>query len=314
MKIEIILIKFLLFIQFSSLAVQFNMTWAADLANNASDGMSVVSESDINQELIAAPEEVRRLSLTTKERLASLIEPVLTDKRIEVVARKEGFQNKPEVEAAIERSTRNTIVKMYFQEKMDEAAAKIGDLEPLAKEKYLANKSNYLVPESYKVAHILLRYDPETSTLTESEVKQHADKVLQELKVGADFSKMAKNVSEDPVSAKLGGELPDWVVKDTLVPPFAKAISKLKPGEMSGVVRTRFGFHIIKLIDHKDAYTRLFAEVKTVLIHDIKEQLISQSREEFLSKYRATKYLEIPDALFDSLRENHKVSEPHARP
>jgi len=87
-----------------------------------------------------------------------------------------------------------------------------------------------------------------------------------------------------------------------LVPPFEKAVYALKPGEISGLVRTRFGFHIIKLVAHRDAHPRAYEEVKGELVNTVKTQLVNQQRDEVLKKFRGTQDIEIPDSLYEELR------------
>ena len=99
-------------------------------------------------------------------------------------------------------------------------------------------------------------------------IRDRAEGVLAKLTAGADFATLAKEVSEDKGSAARGGEIPGWIERDKTVPPFEKAAFALKPGELSRVIRTRYGLHIIKLLEYRKAepvsYTHLRAH-ETVL-------------------------------------------------
>jgi peptidyl-prolyl cis-trans isomerase C len=271
-----------------------------------SDGLSKIDVITIEQELLAAPQKIRDFSLSSKTNLTSLITPLFVDIRVEESARKEGFTQRPDVKAAIDRSTRSTVARLYLGEKIEQATATIGNVEPLAYERYLADKDQYTQPESIRVAHILLKYDPEVGTETEDEVKERATKLLEQIKAGADFAKLAQEKSDDKGSAKNNGELPGWQEKGTLVPPFEKAAYALKPGELSGLVRTRFGFHIIKLLEHKNAQPKPYETVKGELINVVKSQLVNQQRDAVLNKFRGTEDVVIPDPVYEELRNKFK--------
>lgn len=288
--------------------VPIDFAVAAEVLNKVSDGKSTLNVSEIEQELLAAPAKVREAALSNKASLASLISPMFVDIRVEEAARKEGFEDRSDVKAAIERNVRSTIARLYLGEKIDAASAKLGKLEPLAYERYLANKNNYQMPESIKVAHILFKVDTDAGLEAEADVKLRAEKVLEQLRSGADFSKLAREDSDDKGTVEKGGELPGLIEKGSLVPTFEKAAYALKPNEVSGLVRTRFGFHIIKLLEHHDAHVRPYEEVKNQIIESIKGQLVNQIREDVVSKYRGTQDVEIPDSLYEELRNKFKVA------
>ena len=91
--------------------------------------------------------------------------------------------------------------------------------------------------------------------------EQKIDKVIEELKNGADFEELAKTQSDDESSRENGGDL-DFIYKGIFEASFDEAVAKLKPGETSGKIRTRFGFHVIKLIEKKPAEIATFEEMK----------------------------------------------------
>ena len=103
-------------------------------------------------------------------------------------------------------------------------------------------------PEGVRLAHILIPIKPEKTTI--DELKARAESIAQRAKKGEDFSELAEKYSDDPSSAQ-GGEL-GYFKKGDMLPSFEKAAFALKVGEISDVVETQFGFHIIKLEDKKD--------------------------------------------------------------
>jgi peptidyl-prolyl cis-trans isomerase D len=95
--------------------------------------------------------------------------------------------------------------------------------------------------------------------------------LLKQLKAGGNFAELAKKYSEDPGSKDKGGDL-DWVVKGQTVPEFEKALFGLKPNEISGIVKTQYGFHIIQALEKQDAHLKTLDEVKAELTTELKKQ------------------------------------------
>lgn len=129
---------------------------------------------------------------------------------------------------------------------------------------YTDNLELYSTPEQVRASHILLK----TAGKKEEEVKAKAEQVLKELKAGGDFGALAKKYSEDEASAKLGGDL-DFFSKGKMVPEFDEAAFKLQPGEMSDVVKTQYGFQIVKVTDKKAASTRTLDQVRPQIVDQL---------------------------------------------
>ncbi len=115
----------------------------------------------------------------------------------------------------------------------------------------------YSTPEQVRASHILLK----TAGKKEDEVKAKADQILKDVKAGGDFAALAKKLSEDEGSAKQGGDL-DFFGKGRMDPAFEEAAFRVQPGEISDVVKSQYGFHIIKVTDKKAASTRTLDEVR----------------------------------------------------
>jgi len=130
---------------------------------------------------------------------------------------------------------------------------------------YDDNKQTYSTPEKLQASHILLKTEGKDDTA----VKKQAEDVLAQLKGGADFAALAKKMSEDEVSAKKGGDLGPFAAGD-MVPEFEKAAAALKPGELSDLVKSQFGYHIIKGGEKIPATTRTLEEVRAQIEDSIK--------------------------------------------
>lgn len=148
---------------------------------------------------------------------------------------------------------------------------------------YDSHKTEFSQPEKAKVRHILIRAEkgkPEAIAAAKAE----AEKILAQVKGGADFAKLATKKSQDPGS-KANGGLIDYFAKGTMVPEFEKYAFSAKPGEISGLVQTDFGFHIIKLEDRKPASEKKLEDVKEEIAQILVAQ--EQSREQIAALEKA---------------------------
>jgi peptidyl-prolyl cis-trans isomerase D len=133
---------------------------------------------------------------------------------------------------------------------------------------YKANISQYQTPAQIRASHILFK----TEGKDEAAVKAKAEEVLKMAKApNADFAALAKKYSEDESNASNGGDL-DYFGRGRMVPEFENAAFAMKAGEISDLVKTAFGFHIIKVVDNKPEATRPLAEVKSEIEDQLKWQ------------------------------------------
>lgn len=141
---------------------------------------------------------------------------------------------------------------------------------------YTQNKAQYTTEGRVRASHILLK----TEGKDEAAVKAKAEALLAQVKApGADFAALAKANSEDEGSAVNGGDL-NYFGKGQMVPEFEQAAFALKAGEVSGLVKTTFGFHIIKVIDSQPETSRPVAEVKPEIVDQLKWQKAQQQAEQ----------------------------------
>jgi peptidyl-prolyl cis-trans isomerase C len=135
----------------------------------------------------------------------------------------------------------------------------IADAE--VKKFYDENQAQMVDPERSHAAHILVAVPSGATPEQKSAAKKKADDLRAKVAGGADFAAVAKESSDDTASKPNGGDL-GWVQHGHTPPPFETALFALKPGELSPVVETQFGFHLIKLIEHKDKSTVPFEQAK----------------------------------------------------
>jgi peptidyl-prolyl cis-trans isomerase D len=145
---------------------------------------------------------------------------------------------------------------------------------------YNQHRDQYRVAEQVKVSHILIKTplpgpDGKVDEKGVAEAQHRAEDLLKQLKGGANFEDLAKKSSEDPGSAKQGGSL-GWIGKGRTVPEFEKAAFSLPKGRLSDLVKSSYGFHIIRVDDKQDAHMKTLDEVKTEIEPILKQQKAQQ--------------------------------------
>jgi peptidyl-prolyl cis-trans isomerase D len=137
---------------------------------------------------------------------------------------------------------------------------------------YNSNVQQFQTPEQVRASHILLKTDGKN----EADVRKQAEDILKQAKApGADFAALAKKYSEDDGSKENGGDL-DYFPKGRMVPEFEQAAFSMQPGQISDLVKSQFGFHIIKVVDHKPASTRSLDEVRAQIQETLSNQRVDQ--------------------------------------
>jgi len=145
---------------------------------------------------------------------------------------------------------------------------------------YNQHRDQYRVAEQAKVSHILIKTplpgpDGKVDEKGVAEAQRRAEDLLKQLKAGAKFEDLARKYSEDPGSAKEGGSL-GWIGKGRTVPEFEKAAFSLPKGQISDLVKSSYGFHIIRVDDRQDAHMKTLEEVKDQIEPTLKQQKAQQ--------------------------------------
>jgi len=159
---------------------------------------------------------------------------------------------------------------------------------------YQQHRDAYRVPEQVKVSHILIKTplpgpDGKVDEKGVAEAQRRAEDLVKQLKSGAKMEDLAKKYSEDPGSAKEGGSL-GWIGRGQTVPEFEKTAFSLPKGQISDLVKSSYGFHIIRVDDKQDAHMKSLDEVKgeiePALKHQKAQQLAQRQAEALLKDAR----------------------------
>jgi len=154
----------------------------------------------------------------------------------------------------------------------DKVAATINVTDEQLRAAYSNALDNFRMPERVHARHILLKTEGK-SDAEKKTLKAKADDLLKQLKNGADFADLAKKNSQDG-TAENGGDL-GWFVRNQMVPEFDSVAFTLKPKELSGVVTSQFGYHIIQALEKEPAKLKPFEEVKDELAKEVRSQSLS---------------------------------------
>jgi peptidyl-prolyl cis-trans isomerase C len=184
-------------------------------------------------------------------------------------------------EDAIRQQTHDQLsVQQYVKTRL---AANVSVSDQAARDFYEKNKAKIHSPERLHLRHILIGTNAKTSPADRQKARQKAEDILKQLKAGGDFGQLAMANSDDTGSKLKGGEL-GWVVRGQTVPPFEKAAFALaKPNDLSPVVESPFGFHIIQLLERQPAGAVAYEQVKDRITVMLKER---QTQEQVAAKVR----------------------------
>jgi peptidyl-prolyl cis-trans isomerase D len=146
---------------------------------------------------------------------------------------------------------------------------------------YNDNIQQYSTPEQVRASHILIKSNgtPEE----DAAAKKKAEDLLAQIKKGADFAELAKKNSQDEGSAVKGGDL-DFFPRGQMVPEFDKVAFELEPGQVSDLVKSQFGYHIIKVTDRRPANTRPLAEVRGQIEDQLKSEQAATAAEQLANQ------------------------------
>lgn len=215
--------------------------------------------------------------MSDKERRSALSKQGAVQNVVESIYVIKAFAAEAEQNASIDQAEIESLVGSYrarllMMRQLDfEVAAELDgiDWNALAREDYAANKANYAVPEKVRAAHILIS----SSSDSEKEAETRVNTVLERLAEGEDFGSLAVEYSDDSGSAGRRGDL-GFFTRSEMVKPFADtAFALVEPGEISVPVKTKFGWHIIRLTERKPSRQGEFEKVKPHIISQLKSGL-----------------------------------------
>jgi peptidyl-prolyl cis-trans isomerase C len=177
-----------------------------------------------------------------------------------------------------------------------ELAQKIEVSDKETKEYYDSHKESFHQLEQVQASHILIKVDPKAEAAEKAEARKKIEGIRKRLKKGEDFSALAKELSQCPSAAK-GGDL-GYFRRGQMVKPFEEVAFSLKPGELSDIVETKFGYHVIKVADKKPQGTLPYEDVKEMITERLKREKLQKEVDLYVAKLKSEAKVErfLPEA------------------
>jgi peptidyl-prolyl cis-trans isomerase C len=231
-------------------------------------GNRTVTEADLNGLANAVPEKYRELYLTPEGRKKSL-EYVVNIYVLAAEAEKQGLDKSPDIQKLMDFTQKDLLARIYLDRMGKDLPVPSGQDASQYFEKF---KDQFTTPESVHLRHILVN--------TEKEAKS----VLERLKKGEKFADIAGQVSICPSKAK-GGDL-DWLPRGSLVPEIEDVAFSIKNGQITGPVKSKFGYHILLVEDKKPAQEGSFDMAKDYIFEQLKFQAQQDNYEKLTDSLR----------------------------
>src|SRR4030042_2091786 len=243
-------------------------------------GNKKITMTDLNRIIGSQEPEQQKIIENNPQIKQSIRWNIVQGTVVSDIAKKKGFNKKPEIKNQIELMINNFLTAVYLQKEIVE---KITINDDKAHAYYKDHPEIFKTPEKIRVKHILIKVAASASDEEKKKASQKAEEVLIKIKGGEDFSKLASEISDDPGTKEKGGGL-DFFSKGTMVPAFEEAAFSLKPGEISGIIETEYGYHIIKMEEKKEALLEPYENIKDKVKDQALQEIRKSAVTEFLEK------------------------------
>ena len=261
-----------------SLSCTLLVSHAADTPLMQGAGVAITT-ADLHKELQRMPPEMRAEYLGSAQALGEVVGTMYLRRALATRAEQQGLQRQPKTAYELQSLREGVLADAEAARVIDAVQPDDATLEQRARSIYQGEPARFQVPAQQRASHILIKGRDDAA-------KARAQKLLDDLKAGADFEALAKQYSEDPGSAARSGDL-GWFGKGKMVAPFEAAVEALQqPGALSPLVATQFGWHIIRLQERKPATTRSYEEVRDTLKAEVLTDLRKQARSGLLNDLR----------------------------
>lgn len=194
----------------------------------------------------------------------------------------EKWDQKPEVEAQVERVKRSAVTESYLRANAEKSGA--NPTEDELKQAYEAAKESLFVPKQYQLAQIFISAPQSAGKESDAKAKVKLETVTKSLAhAGADFAAIARLNSDEPESSAKGGEI-GWLLEKQIQPEIMARIGGLAKGATTPPLRLTGGWHIVKVLDFKEGYTPSFDDMRETFAQKIRTERVKASSQAYLSK------------------------------
>ena len=268
---------------------------AAEEAVLVRSGETTLTRSDYEAALSVVPREKREAMTPSIKQAMIFLENVLVFRQLAQEGRALGLDKDP----VIVQEMRQAADRVLATRRLDafEASLKMPDFTVAARERYTVKKADYKVPEAVHASHILVV----SQGRSDDEARARAEEARAKALAGGDFAALAQEYSEDPSKDKSGGDL-GFFGRKQMVPPFEEAAFALtKPGQISPVVKTQFGYHVIRLTEKRPERQKPFDEVKDGLIKELRDKFVTDARIAHISAIKNDKSIVVNEDAIEAM-------------
>jgi peptidyl-prolyl cis-trans isomerase C len=242
----------------------------------------------------------------TRERKKEFLDNMIRFELMAKEAMAKGFDKDPDVLRTMKQVMIQKLIRNDFEKRLK--PEDIPDTELQAY--YDSRKREYNTPEQVRASHILVKLPPNATPAQKEAARERAKAILAEVKSkgreAQGFAELAKKHSDDTGSKMLGGDLRYFSRTEeggTMVKEFSDGAFKLrKPGDLSELVETRYGFHIIRLTDRRAAQTRTFDQVKQQIRNRLYREKRTKMFDDWVKSLKAKAKIEISEPLLDLIK------------
>ncbi len=240
-------------------------------------GSKTITAADVDRLISFYPENQQAMIKSSPEGREAVLKNLVTIMAVADVARKKGYLKKKEIAQQLRLVQDEFLTKIYMEKEII-SKVKITDQE--AQQYYKNNLALFVRPEQIRARHILIAVKQGASEEDKKIARKKADDILDRIKKGDDFAKLASEYSDDIGSRPKGGDL-GFFPKNVMIPEFEKAAFALEPGGLSNVVETSFGYHIIKVEEKKKAETPPYESIK----EEVKSRALQTAQQEKVNSF-----------------------------
>jgi peptidyl-prolyl cis-trans isomerase C len=264
------------FILFATMIFGLTMAWAEEKDIVAKIGQRVITTAEFEQ-LLHKRAGNRPVDKQTKEGLLNNLVQTIA---LGDAARKKGLDKRKDIQEMLELAQDNILANELVKE---EVISKVKIDEAQARKYYEKNPARFKSPEQARVRQIMINGNATLPEADRKKAREKAEAILTKIKGGGDFAKLAEEFSEDQATKAKGGDM-GFLSKSPQPHPFEKAAFALKPGEVSDVVETPFGYVLIKMEEKKKEEIQPFESVKDRVMNMALEEAKKEKTKEFVDQ------------------------------
>ena len=255
-----------------------------------------ITRHDFEADMFRIPEINQHDYRVEIKRINEMLENIRLHRSLADLARQAGFDKDPIIQHDMQLAMERQLSTRYMAEYKKNI--KVPDFSQAALEHYTANPAEYSQPESVSASHILIR----AQKRTDDEARKLAGELLEKIKGGADFEALAVEMSDEPSAKKSKGSVGTFS-RGKMVKEFDEAaFAMTQPGQISEVVKTRFGYHIIRYNGRKPAQVTPFDDVKASIVAKLSSKYVGARMTDLVAAIRQNPSVKRHEAAIEGLK------------